>query len=77
MQKAAEYRQHAEECRALARNAQTEEQRAHLVTMAETWEGLAIQRERMAREQQSVEAAIQALPVAVPVFPAPRERDLY
>lgn len=46
MQKSDEYRQHADECRALARKAQNEEQRAQLLKMAEAWENFAAERER-------------------------------
>jgi hypothetical protein len=46
MKKSDEYRQHAEECRALARKAQNEEQRAQLLKMAEAWESFAAERER-------------------------------
>lgn len=67
MKKAAEYRQHARECWALARNAPTEEQRGQLTAMAETWDALATERERMLREQQSVEAAFEAFSPVVPV----------
>ena len=48
MDKSKEYREHAEECRALARNAQNEEQRRQLLELAETWGSLALERERMA-----------------------------
>ena len=48
----------------MARNAQTQEQRAQLLTMADTWEGLATQRERLLMQQENVEAAFEALPVA-------------
>ena len=66
MKKAAEYRLHAHECRALARTAQTEEQRGQLITMAQTWEALAVERERMLCEQQSGEVACQALSPVIP-----------
>ena len=66
MKKAAEYRQHARECRALALNVRTEEQRSQLITMADTWDALAAERERMLREQEIVEAAFEALPPVVP-----------
>jgi len=46
MKKSNEYRQHAEECRALARKAQNDEQRAQLLKMAEAWENFATERER-------------------------------
>ena len=45
MKKASEYRQHAEECRALARNMTDDAQRDQLVRMAETWDRLAAERE--------------------------------
>ena len=48
MKKASEYRRHAEECRTLARNAMSEQERNQLLTMAETWTKLAEERERMA-----------------------------
>ena len=66
MKKAAEYRQHAQECRTLARNVRIEEQRVQLIAMAETWDALATERERMLREQEIVEAAFEALPPVVP-----------
>lgn len=44
MKKASEYRQHAEECRALAQQMQSGEQRDQLLTMADTWENLAAER---------------------------------
>ena len=47
MKKAAEYRHHAEECRALALKAGTEEQRVQLLKMADTWLSLAEEREAM------------------------------
>jgi hypothetical protein len=46
MKKASEYRQHAQECRALAKGMEQGEHREQLLRMAETWEGLAEQRER-------------------------------
>ena len=46
MKKRSEYRQHAEECRALARKAQNEQQRIQLLKMAEAWDNLATERER-------------------------------
>jgi hypothetical protein len=46
LKKAEEYRRHAEACRTLARHAQNGEHRNQLLVMAETWDGLAVQRER-------------------------------
>ena len=44
MRKTADYRRHAEECRALARSAAKGEQREQLLIMAQTWEKLAEER---------------------------------
>ena len=41
MKKASEYRQHAEECRALAHNMEQGAQRDQLIEMAVTWDKLA------------------------------------
>ncbi len=45
MMKAVEFRQHAAECRALARTVQREEYREQLLKMAKIWESLATERE--------------------------------
>jgi hypothetical protein len=46
-----EYREHAEECRRLAQSVTSKEHKSALTSMAETWEGLARERERrLARE---------------------------
>ena len=50
MQKAQDYRQHASECRALARKARSDEERQQLLTMAATWDILAVERERRLTE---------------------------
>jgi dihydroneopterin aldolase len=50
--KAADYRRYAEECRRLARIAQTEEQRKLVHAMAEAWERFAAERERLDRTKQ-------------------------
>jgi hypothetical protein len=44
MKKSSEYRQHAEECRRLARAMKSGEQHGLLLEMAATWEGLAEER---------------------------------
>ena len=44
MKKASEYRQHAEECRSLAKGLPVGDQRDQLLKMAETWETLAADR---------------------------------
>jgi hypothetical protein len=47
MQKPAEYRRHAAECRKLTMGAMSDENRARLLHMAETWEQLAAAREEL------------------------------
>jgi hypothetical protein len=47
MRKASEFRRHAQECRVLARNADRPEQRAQLLQMANTWDQIADERERL------------------------------
>jgi hypothetical protein len=49
MKKASEYRQHAEECRTLARGMAPGSQRDQLVEMAATWEKLAEERSELVR----------------------------
>jgi hypothetical protein len=46
MKKASEYRQHAEECRVLARNVKEGVQREQLLEMARNWEQMAEDRDR-------------------------------
>jgi hypothetical protein len=56
LKKLSEYRQHAEECRALARLGRTAEQRDMLLAMAATWESLAQAREtQLAKEGARIE----------------------
>jgi hypothetical protein len=55
VKKASEYRQHAEECRALARTSRTPDERAQLDHLARTWDGLAVDRERIVREQAALD----------------------
>ena len=50
LQKISNYRRQAEECRLLARKAQSEEHRSQLLVMAETWETLAVERESLIRK---------------------------
>lgn len=47
MKKPAEYRRHAEECRKLAVGTGSDEDRARLLDMAETWVNLASAREEL------------------------------
>jgi hypothetical protein len=49
MKKASEYRQHAQECRNLARHMPDGEQRKQLLEMAATWENLARERSDLVR----------------------------
>ena len=51
MKKSKKYRKHAEECRALARDAPNEEQRRQLLELAETWGSLALEHERTAEKR--------------------------
>jgi hypothetical protein len=50
MKKASEYRQHADECRALAKQVPEGEQRDQLLEMARTWDRLADDREAPAQK---------------------------
>ena len=47
MTKGVEYRKHAQECRALARNVQNEGHKLQLLKMAEAWDSFAVERERV------------------------------
>ena len=49
MKKTEDYLKHAKECRGLAKQMASGEQRDQLLNMAETWEGLAVERERRQR----------------------------
>jgi hypothetical protein len=51
MKKASEYRQHAQECLALARGMRSTEQKDQLLKMAQMWTNLAEDRERLMRQQ--------------------------
>ena len=51
MKKAQDYRDHASECRALARKARSNEERVQLLAMAATWDGLAAERVRLVSER--------------------------
>ena len=53
MKKASEYRKHAEECRALARQMKHGEYREQLLIMAETWDRLAAEREAVVLAEPS------------------------
>jgi hypothetical protein len=49
MRKIADYRQHAEECRCLAKSATAEHQRKQFLAMAATWDTLADDRQELMR----------------------------
>ena len=57
MKKASEYRQHAEECRALARSMPAGKDRDQLLEMSATWDNLATERSKLV--QRHPELAIQ------------------
>jgi len=52
MKKVSEYREHAEECRALARRSKSPADRDMLLNMAATWDSLADDRIRTAERQE-------------------------
>jgi hypothetical protein len=54
MKKASEYRQHAEECRILARRMDQGLHRDQLLEMAETWERLAAERSELIRRHPEI-----------------------
>ena len=56
MRKIEEYRRHADECRQLATQSSNEETRTQLLEMAETWEGLAHDREIQIARQKRIAA---------------------
>ena len=57
MKKASEYRQHAEECRALARSMPAGRDRDQLLEMSATWDNVATERSKLV--QRHPELAIQ------------------
>ena len=59
MKKAQDYRNHAEECRALARKSRTDEERRQLLTMAATWDGLATEREQQLASEHPTESGFE------------------
>jgi hypothetical protein len=52
MKKVSEYREHAEECRTLARRSKAPEDREMLLNMAATWDSLAEERIKTAERQE-------------------------
>jgi hypothetical protein len=59
VKKASEYRKHAEECLALAKQVRDGEHRKQLLEMARTWNALAEDRERVTRSTQTRTPATQ------------------
>ncbi|WP_414476265.1 hypothetical protein [Microvirga sp. M2] len=57
MKTAAEYRNHAEECRVLARQMPEGEQRDQLLEMARTWDNLSQTREGLVRNHPDLDTA--------------------
>lgn len=60
MKKQEEYVQHAKDCRRLAKQMDSGEQRDQLINMAETWEVLARERERTLRNRTEPDSAPEA-----------------
>jgi hypothetical protein len=56
VKKASEYRQHAEECRVLARQVPEGAQRDQLLEMAKTWDALAEDRGKSVQERTETDA---------------------
>jgi hypothetical protein len=56
MRKVDDYRRHADECRAMARNATNDEHRQGLLNMAETWDRLAADRIAQMERQKRIDA---------------------
>jgi hypothetical protein len=58
MQTIEDYRQHGDDCRAMARRSRSPEERAMLLKIAETWDDLAAHREaQIARQQRMTDIA--------------------
>ena len=55
MKKASEYRQHAEECRALAKQVPEGPQRDQLLEMGKTWDALAEERGRSVQDRTEMD----------------------
>jgi hypothetical protein len=54
MRKVEDYLKHAEECRQMASNTNSEEHRQMLLQMASTWEGLAVDRKEQIERQKRI-----------------------
>jgi hypothetical protein len=57
MKTAAEYRKHADECRALAKQVPEGEQRNQLLEMAKTWGNLAADREKLVQNHPELDTS--------------------
>jgi hypothetical protein len=57
MKTAAEYRKHAEECRALTKQVPDGEHRNQLLEMARTWDNLAADREKLVRNHPELDTS--------------------
>jgi hypothetical protein len=58
MQTTEQYRQHGEECRAMARRTHSPEERAMLLKIAQTWDDLAAYRAAQIARHQAAPASI-------------------
>jgi hypothetical protein len=58
MTKFEDYKKHAADCRAMARNTTNEEQRQGLLKMAQTWEGLASDRAAQMARQKRIDGLV-------------------
>ena len=58
MKKTEDYLKHAQECRGLAKQIESGQQRDQLLKMAETWEVLAAERERLQRHTPEAAAPL-------------------
>ncbi len=64
MRKAAEYRQHAQECRSIAAAMGAHEHREQLLEMAATWERMAAERERSAQLEEDRSFEVKSTPTS-------------
>jgi hypothetical protein len=65
MKKVKEYRAHADECRRMADQARSPEDKAILLNMAATWESLAVDRQADIERQARIEK-LENWPVSIP-----------
>ncbi|MBL0407130.1 hypothetical protein JKG68_24660 [Microvirga aerilata] len=67
METAAEYRKHAEECRALAKQVPEGEHRSQLLEIARTWDNLAADREKLVRNHPELDTSKNSVKAQAPV----------